>query len=490
MIPTRQDFEAVLDNIGTGVLIHDAGDKRILWANAAACQILGWSVAELQPLKAPDMSSPEAAYARPHGRAWLQEAVVSGASRRLWKYRTANGETVASDALATLIDYSSGPAVMVQIRPTERAGDPSRSEPALSSTTLGHARLSRLMSYSESGVLCITGTGEICEVSPRAREILGRSAEELIGTRLSEVGHWSPPLEFVELGDDRPTAQSRVNFTTPEGGDIWVAAQFEVQSDGDFSTVVILRECTEEVETEYRQVQLQYFSRFSAMGEMALILAHELGQPLSAARNRLAVMDHQLSREAGASREALIETSEHVRRQLERAEAIVSSVRNYVRRFESTAREVDLADVLHEALYFVGLRAKEEQVRIDLHIPAGRYPIAADPVLVGQAVLNLCINGIESMVDVPPTSRELVVTLADDGECFTTEVSDSGEGRDRIGSAFDGSAPVASTKKSGNGIGLLVSRQIVDRHGGSLQLKQRDLGTGHVAVMTLPKSGG
>jgi signal transduction histidine kinase len=102
--------------IPTCVLVHDAASKRILWANPAACELLEWSLTELRPLKANDMSSSARQYDRVIGRALLQEAVEKGSCRFDWHYRTRSGRTIPTEAVAVRIELAQGPAVMVQFR--------------------------------------------------------------------------------------------------------------------------------------------------------------------------------------------------------------------------------------------------------------------------------------------------------------------------------------------------------------------------------------
>ena len=89
-----EDLVTLMNAARTCVLVHDAETKNILWANPAACELLGWPLDELRPLKANDMSSTAPQYHRVLGRAWLQEAVERGSSRIEWHYRTRSGQTV------------------------------------------------------------------------------------------------------------------------------------------------------------------------------------------------------------------------------------------------------------------------------------------------------------------------------------------------------------------------------------------------------------
>jgi len=85
------DYERLVESLRYCVLVHDAATKDILWANRAASELLEFTVEELKPLKAPDMSSPAKRYRRSVGRRWLQEAVDNGAAVIEWAYRAKSG---------------------------------------------------------------------------------------------------------------------------------------------------------------------------------------------------------------------------------------------------------------------------------------------------------------------------------------------------------------------------------------------------------------
>src|SRR5215216_1056680 len=114
------DFGILMSRTSLCVLIHDAASKDILWANPAACEMLEFSLDEIKPLKAPDMSSQAREYSRAIGRAWLQRAVDEGSSRILWRYRAKSGREFPTEALAVLVQLGRGPAVMVQFRDIEK----------------------------------------------------------------------------------------------------------------------------------------------------------------------------------------------------------------------------------------------------------------------------------------------------------------------------------------------------------------------------------
>ena len=119
--PAETDFHALIEAMPLCILLHDAQTKEILWANSAALQALGFSLEELVPLKAPDMTNPAPKYRRSIGLRWLEGAARTGQRAIEWCYRSKQGVDILSEATATLA------------RPPQRlavAGEPGLLQPA------------------------------------------------------------------------------------------------------------------------------------------------------------------------------------------------------------------------------------------------------------------------------------------------------------------------------------------------------------------------
>jgi len=256
------------------------------------------------------------------------------------------------------------------------------------------------------------------------------------------------------------------------------------------SRLLVVRDISQRVQleqaAEYREANLQYLSRYNAMGDMAMIIAHELGQPLAAASNFLSGILSRLN--AGeATQEDVRYAVKKASRQLTRSGDIVASVKRYVRRIESTASHADLNAIVADSLYFARLRAAEHGVTLRSSLTAEALPIVGEEILLGQVVLNLCFNAIDEVASLDEKRRTLTVsTFAQDGSAVVT-VTDRGRGivRTDVGhltTAF-------SSKEDGSGIGLVVSERILERHRGSLVFTPLDP-TGTVATVVLPLAQG
>lgn len=502
LFPTGRDFREMALRTETGVLIHEAATKNILWANPAACRMFGFTLEELRPLKAHHMSSSEKQYRREVGVAWLQDAVNHGVSRKRWKYRSKDGRDFLTDAVATLVPFDDGPVVMVQFRGIdEEVG----LEAELERTS---DYLSRLMSYASAGLLLLDEQGRVLDVSPLVSQLFGRFPERMIGETLESLAEvnepagssdtWRRTLEQVGV-----PVELRLKVALDDGTTRWLSGQAEkVDHDGMTSTVLAVRDITSKVEMEqaheYQETNLQYLARYNAMGDMAMIIAHELGQPLAAAGNFLSGILTRL--DSGRYTDHDIRYAvERARQQLGRSADIVSSVKRYVQRIESPVTVSDLNAITTESLYFARLRASEHGVDIDCELAEGALPISGEQILIGQVIINYCFNAIDEMAAVAdPEQRRVRVRTFIEGDRACCAIEDWGRGLEqaqqqdlpegRLRHSTTGNrllmAPF-SAKQDGAGIGLVLSERIVERHDGEVVVSDNDP-CGTVITMRLP----
>lgn len=118
--PDNNDFHALFDAMPICTILHDAQSKHILWANGAALAALGFTLEELIPLKAPDMTRDAPQYRRSIGLRWLERAARSGQRTIEWCYRSKAGVEILSEAVATLVHLSGRDVLMVQFRDISR----------------------------------------------------------------------------------------------------------------------------------------------------------------------------------------------------------------------------------------------------------------------------------------------------------------------------------------------------------------------------------
>jgi two-component system, LuxR family, sensor kinase FixL len=240
------DFVAMMAATRMCVLVHDAATKNILWANPAACEMLGWDVAELRPLKANDMSSSAQQYSRVLGRAWLHEAVEKGASRTEWHYRTKAGRVIPTDALAVRVELAQGPAVLVQFRDIEREQEIERE---LRLTT---SYVDALARHTSTVALMLDATGAVRFATDTAVRLVGANLNEPLGPltsygRLRSAGRPSTWDEMLV----RAAPVTAVQLEIPSTG-VWLEGSLERLKEDD-ALLMILHDVSGRVREEARR---------------------------------------------------------------------------------------------------------------------------------------------------------------------------------------------------------------------------------------------
>ncbi|MEK9752375.1 MAG: PhnD/SsuA/transferrin family substrate-binding protein [Rhodospirillaceae bacterium] len=214
------------------------------------------------------------------------------------------------------------------------------------------------------------------------------------------------------------------------------------------------------------EAELAHVSRINVIGEMTSGLAHELRQPLAAIRNYAEGGLRRLQRgslEGDEAGEALTAIAE----QAGRAAKIISRVRGYMQKREPRRAAVDINQVVRESAGFVRSDARAAAVEVALALSQPLPPVQGDLIELEQLVINLCRNAIEAMAGSPGRRRVEIETAAADGGVEIT-VADSGPGMapERLETIWQ---PFMTTKERGLGLGLAISRSIVDAHGGRIR---------------------
>jgi two-component system sensor kinase FixL len=219
------------------------------------------------------------------------------------------------------------------------------------------------------------------------------------------------------------------------------------------------------------------------MGEMASALAHELNQPLSAIANYMKGGRRLLETGSAESAKLLPEAMDKAAEQALRAGQIIRRLRDFVARGESERRVEDLRKLIEEASALALVGAKDRGVRVAYQFDPKIGFVLADKVQIQQVILNLIRNALEAMESCD--RRELVVSTAPAPQNLVAiSVSDTGTGISAEVSAqlFQ---PFVTTKRKGMGVGLSISRTIVEAHGGSIAAQPNPEG-GTLFSFTLP----
>ena len=422
-------------------------------------------------------------------------ATVLGAAAGL-AIETRSGGFAAGDAIGATLFLIVGGAVTTggewfqraRIRATEINKDLVRRE----------AHLRSILETIPDAMIVIDEGGLMRDFSKAAERLFGWTPEEVTGKNVSMLmpspyreAHDGYLQHYYRTGERRIIGIGRVVVGERKDGSTFpmeLAVGEVPVTDGHFFTGFI-RDLTERQHTETRLQELQselvHVSRLTALGEMASALAHELNQPLSAIANYLKGSKMLLGREV-VPNERVAEAVDRAANEALRAGEIIRRLRDFVSRGETERRIESLPKLIEEASALALVGAKEYGVRVRFEFDPQVDLVLADKVQVQQVVLNLIRNAVDAMIE--SAQRHLTVTvIPSDNDMALISVADTGPGvsDDIAGQLFQ---PFITTKRSGMGVGLSISRTIVEAHGGKIWVEANE-GGGAVFRFTVQRVG-
>ena len=342
--------------------------------------------------------------------------------------------------------------------------------------------------------------GKIVSFNAAAVRQFGYSEEEAIGQNLRMLmpqpyrGEHDGYLQrYLTTGEKRIIGVDRVVVGQRKDGSTFPMklAVGEMSTGGKRFFTGFIRDLTELEESAARlqeiQTELARLSRLNEMGEMASTLAHELNQPLSAIANYVHGCAHMLRNSTDENAERLREAMKEAGQQSLRAGQIIKHLREFVTKGETEQAPHNVRELVEEAGALALVGSREKGVRTVFDFASHPELVLVDRIQIQQVLTNLMRNAVEAMKDT--TRKELRVTIAprDNNEVILL-VEDSGPGiaPEIAPNLFK---PFTTSKAGGMGIGLSISKRIVEAHGGEMTVSESPLGGARFSF-TLPAYNG
>jgi PAS domain S-box-containing protein len=305
-----------------------------------------------------------------------------------------------------------------------------------------------------------------------------------------------PTIHFVSEHvhpDDHGIVQEEINRVTqgadhfeyehrwmrPDGGvkSLYVRAHRVKYESGEEEIVGALMDVTEARKAQEAlneaQVQLAHANRVATLGEMSASIAHEVNQPLAAIVANAGAGVRWLTRETPDIGEAL-GTIGQIIGEAERASSVIQRIRALSKKADPEMSRLDINRLIDDVLMLVQREALSHRVSLRLDRVFGLPPVYGDRIQLQQVIINLVINGIQAMATLADRPRALVIrTQQHDADMVSVAVRDAGigvacENLDRLFGAF------YTTKSDGMGMGLSISRSIIEAHGGRIWATHND----------------
>jgi two-component system sensor kinase FixL len=365
----------------------------------------------------------------------------------------------------------------------------SRQRAAISTrdTLAREAHLQSILDTVPEAMIVIDERGVIQSFSSAAERLFDYTPVEAVGQNVRDLmpspyreSHDGYLLRYLTTGERRIIGIGRVVVGQRKDGSTFPMelAVGEMKTGDQRYFTGFIRDLTERQKTEARLQELQselvHISRLTAMGEMASTLAHELNQPLTAIANFLKgtrrLLEKSNEENAGTMRDAIDKAAD----QAVRAGQIIRRLRDFVARGESERRVENITKLVEEASALALVGVKDLGIRVTFRFDPAIDLVLADRVQIQQVLLNLMRNAMEAMEGcdkrdllisaMPVEDRHVRISVTDSGTGIAPEIAEQ---------LFQ---PFITTKRQGMGVGLSISRTIIEAHGGRIWVEANPTG--------------
>lgn len=494
ILRTKSFLDSIVENIPNMVFVKDAQSLAFVLFNRAGEELLGRRRAELIGKNDYDFFPKEQAdFFTGKDRAVLDEKTLLDIPEEL--IDTRQGQRVLHTKKIPILDEKGEPGYLLGI--SEDITERKRAEEALQES---EARYRSLVTATTQVVWTTNAAGEVVDACASWGAFTGQTEQEMKGRgwmaavhpgdRAGTAAAWSDAVRHRGVY----ATEYRVRRRDGEYRDLTVRGVPVLATDGTVrewvgvcTDVTDLKRAREQLLAH--QAQLAHVLRVQTMGEMAAGLAHEINQPICAIANYAQGCRRLIL--SGTPPDELLPGIEEITSQSLRAGEIIRRLRRLVQKQETRHEDTDLNAVVANAVHVLAPQARQQgiAIRVDLAPELPRTQI--DPIQVEQVIVNLMLNAFEAMHGGNGGEPELEVhTACLDRGAVEVRIRDRGTGlspaiRERM---FE---PFYTTKPSGLGMGLSISRSIVERHGGRLWATDNTEGgaTFHLALPVSEPNG-
>jgi signal transduction histidine kinase len=237
---------------------------------------------------------------------------------------------------------------------------------------------------------------------------------------------------------------------------------------------------------QQQRFELAHASRLAVAGELTGAIAHEINQPLGAILSNADAAD--LILESGADRrDELRAILADIRRDDLRASAVIRRLRALLAKHEVERQPFDLNDAVSDIVTVLRAEAQQRRIALDIRTATTAATLVGDRIQIQQVLLNLVLNAMDAVADLPEDRRTVVVSVKNNADRLVITVRDRGRGiaPEHLPKLFDS---FFSTKRQGMGLGLSIARTLVEAHGGHIWAENGP-GEGTVFYIELPAAG-
>jgi PAS domain S-box-containing protein len=470
---TAETFlNSIVDNIPNMIFIKDAGELRFIRVNKTGERLLGLSNQELIGKNDYDFfPEPQAKFFTQKDRQVLEAGIEINIPEEEID-TAALGKRWLHTRKVPILDDKGQPIYLLGI-----SEDITESRQAEKDRKKTEVRFQTLFNSAADFIFVIDPEGKILQSNRYACDHSGYEKHEIIGSNIKKffTGDSQDICDCNFPGlRERGYNRADIEFVCKDGHIIQmecVATGVPDESGCFTSFLIIQRDVTDknraQEEKQHQQEEMAHVMRLSSMGEMASGMAHELNQPLTALVSYCGTA-LKLAREMPSPPEGYIDILERASRQAHRAGEVIRHLREFVSKGGNDKTKVVLDDLIRGVIDFIRWDLRDRDIQVTF-LPASRTcKIFINKIQIEQVLINLIRNSIEAIrgADISGGQVDIATRLAADG---STEISvaDNGPGIEpsMSGLLFE---PYQTSKETGMGMGLSISRSIIEAHNGKL----------------------
>jgi two-component system sensor kinase FixL len=346
------------------------------------------------------------------------------------------------------------------------------------------AWLRSLIRTSQDGIVSMDGQGRITLFNPAAERMFGWTAEEIVGKKVNllmpdneAAEHDEHVARYHQTGEARAVGRVMALTAKRKNGEPFPVevSLAEIPAENEVHYAAFIRDMSEKSRL---QAQLLESERLAAIGTTAAKIGHEIANPLNGMYLTVQLLEQRLLKEPTASNGQISANFRKIRDEIARLTQLVQQFRTISRREKYEFRRLNLAELIDDVVALQKPLCASSELSIEAEVEGDLPVISGDRDKLTQALLNLIKNSIEAT----GPGGKIAIKAATRPDTVTIQVEDTGAG---IPPGIDVFQPFATTKNQGTGIGLVVVRQIITAHHGTITYTSEP-GKGTTFTIILP----
>ena len=470
-------YRTIFEKAGDAIFIHDIDSVDFMDVNEAAESLTGYTKQQLTQMSVGQIS----AYGQGFNCQYALNKVKQAASHQAitfeWLIEAKDQTHIPVEVCLKIISIQDQLKVLALIR---NISEIKKYQYQLQSKD---QYFKLLLESSGDGIAILDIQGRLLYASPSLHRILGYRDRLALNKNVFSIIHPTDRLHLRQfLFKDHINGVGILNYQILHHNGQWrhhEATYKNLLSDPNIQGILInYRDITERIEAEHiartREKQLGHMSRCKTMGELDTALAHELNQPLAALNNFVGGSIIRLQNGLTNTHE-IIEALNGALQQTQRVNDIIHSMRSFLKKGEANFKVHQLNCLIQDLKPLIHLKADQGNCVIHYELSVSPIYIFADETLFSQVLINLVFNAVDALQQNPQGQREVFIRTWQYNQYVRIAIADNGPGLqgqnpEQIFESF------YSSKKDSMGIGLTLSRSIVENHQGYLWVCEGELG--------------